>query len=466
MSTSLSQLEDALHKHGYANLLDARHSALFPAGDVRTDTAVFAEQLLAAGIRHETKAIPFDPRPLVVSARVYDGVIDSFGGLFPLLERAIDLYLADDQVRTYFNLAPRHDELIRLGASYRPRIEVCRYDFTLDADGTPQIYELNTHCPAGATYAVDYGRLANRSLIQGTLDAAGLTRVPVPLEAENSFAAAMLTAAAGNGFDVRRVAVLNSRYLTMTTELDHITDQFRALGVDAVRCYVEDLRFLNGELRLGEDRVDLTYNKFDDSWGPDALECAFSRSTAEVAGFLDAYRAGAFFSVNSFPSMYLTEQKSMLAFLHSDLFAAHCTTDELDLIREVVPHTSIVRLLDDAELARASCEREHLVLKRSLDTRGRHAIMGRSVTDERWRSALTQARAAEDGDDWVLQALAAPIESQLDQLDGAEPVTVYSTLACFLFTGVPTGFIVRSSVEETTNVGRVGFMQVPTIVPA
>ncbi|HEU5269141.1 MAG TPA: circularly permuted type 2 ATP-grasp protein [Jatrophihabitans sp.] len=462
--TSTIALIDALQQSGYANLLDQSYSSLLDRDQVWADNDYFTRELLARDIRHEQKAVPSDARPLLIGQPAYDRITDAFGRLFPLLERAIELYLSDRSVRTFFNFAPRHDSLIRLGAEYRPYIQACRYDFTLDATGRPLIYELNTQCPAAATYAVHYAELAGRSRIQAALDGFGLARRPMPLEQPNSFAAAMLASAARNGRTVRGVAVLNSRYLTMNTELDHIVAQFRALGVPAVRCFVEDLRFLDGELRYRGLPIDLTYNKFDDSWGPDAYECAFSRTTAEVADYLAAYRAGAVLAVNSFPSMYLPEQKSMLAFLHSEQFAGCCTEAERALVAEIVPHTTVVRLAGPATLDRIAEQRTDYVLKKSLDTRGRNTVLGRSVSDATWRQTLAEALATEPGDDWVAQRLAPPLESKLDRLDGGEPETVFSTLACFLFTGSPVGLIVRSSVEETTNVGRVGFVQVPGVV--
>lgn len=462
--TSTIALINTLQQSGYANLLDQSYSTLLDRDQVRADNDCFTRELLARDIRHEQKAVPSDARPLLVGQPAYDRITDAFGRLFPLLERAIELYLSDRSVRTFFNFAPRHDSLIRMGAEYRPYIQACRYDFTLDATGGPLIYELNTQCPAAATYAVHYAELAGRSRIQAALDRFGLARRPMPLEQPNSFAAAMLASAARNGRTVRGVAVLNSRYLTMKTELDHIVGQFRALGVPAVRCFVEDLRFLHGELRYRDLPIDLTYNKFDDSWGPDAYECAFSRTTAEVADYLAAYRAGAVLAVNSFPSMYLPEQKSMLAFLHSDQFGGCCTEAERALVAEIVPYTTIVRLAGPATLDRIAEQRTDYVLKKSLDTRGRNTVLGRSVSDATWRQTLAEALATEPGDDWVAQRLAPPLESKLDRLDGGEPETVFSTLACFLFTGTPAGLIVRSSVEETTNVGRVGFIQVPGVV--
>ncbi|GAA2873349.1 hypothetical protein GCM10010517_33860 [Streptosporangium fragile] len=460
-SLAAAALAHELKRRGGRNLIDREFAGLVPDEDVREDAGEHAAHLDAHGIRHERKPIPFEPLPYVITTSAYARIGDRFRRLFQILERVIDLYLAEPAVRDFFRLAPRHDGLIRMDASYRPRIQYCRYDFTLDSGGTPRIYELNTHSPAAATFSPHFARLLGRSRTLDRLRAAGLRPVPTALEEPGAFARAVLASARRAGALDRgtNVAVLNSRYLTMTTELDHIAAQFREQGCTTVRCFVEDLGFDGRRLHYGGLPVHLVYNKYDDSRGPGAFECAFSRTTAEVRPYLDAYRAGVVFSVNSLPSMYLPEQKSTLAFLWSPLFHEYAGREDLELVREIIPRTRLVRHLDSGELDEAAAHRERYVLKRSLDTRGRSLLIGRSTAEDRWLAALGTARAEPPGDDYVLQDLAAAEQSVTRD---AKPV--HTSLACFLFAGEPAGLIVRTSAEETTNVGRQGFMQPPLLV--
>jgi hypothetical protein len=365
-------------------------------------------------------------------------------------------------VRAFFRLADRYDRLIRMGAPYRPSIQYCRYDFTLDNRGAPRIYELNTECPAAAVFSEYFARMFQRSRCLAQLREHGLKPVPTPLEKPGAFAKAMLKAAEAAGYlrAGRNVAVLNSRYLTMNNELDQIAQQFREQGCTAVRCHVEELTFDGTQLRYGDLPIQLTYNKFDESYGPDAYECAFSRTTAEVQPYLDAYRFNAVFMVNPFPSMYVTEQKSALAFLWSPLLHKHLSQEDIALIEEIVPRTVLVRHLSRGELDAVAQQPRRYVLKRSLDTRGRSVLIGRGMTVETWQAHLSHAiEASAAGDDWILQEL-APVEHCITrQVNENQSVEVYTSLACFLFQGQPAGLIVRTSTEETTNVARQGFIQ-------
>ncbi|MFC5741299.1 hypothetical protein [Dyella tabacisoli] len=459
-------LSQQLRQHGSCNLLSEALAGLVTPDALRQDQLDYAKALDGYGIRHEQKPIPYQGLPYVMTRRTFENATDRFHRLFDILERVIDLYLNEPVVRDFFRLQPRHDRLIRMGAGYRPRIQYCRYDFTLNARGTPRIFELNSHSPAASTYAEYFARLLQGSRCLAQLRKQGLRPVQTPLESPGAFAKAMLRSAEQSGYlrAGRQVAVLNSRYLTMNTELDHIAEQFRAEGCNVVRCFVEDLRFDGQHLFYGDIPVQLTFNKFDDTHGPDAYECAFSRTTAEVQAYLDAYEADAVFGVNSFPSMYLPEQKSTLAFLWSPLLHPYLEREEIELIEEIVPHTVLVRHMSSNELAIVAAQRERYVLKRSLDTRGRSVLIGRGATEAEWRQSLSAARAEPAGDDFVLQELAPVEHCTTRQLNDGEPTEVFTSLACFLFQGDPMGVVVRTSTEETTNVGRQGFVQPALIV--
>lgn len=464
---STETLIQTLEKYGRCNLLSESLEGLVSEQARRKDQIDQLSALDAYGIRHEQKPLPFECLPYVLKQSTFERISDRFQQLFGILERIIDLYLDDAKVRDFFRLQPRHDRLVRMSAAYRPHIQYCRYDFTLDATGTPRIYELNTHSPAAAVFSDYFSRLLESSRCLDELRKHGLRPLPTPLEKKGAFARAMLHAAKQAGYlrGDGHVAVLNSRYLTMNNELDQIAEQFRTESAPTVRCFVEDLQFDGRQLLYQGTPIHLTYNKFDDSHGPDAYECAFSQSTAEVQPYLDAYRANAVFAINTFPSMYLPEQKSTLAFLWSPLLHKHLERADIALIEEVVPYTVLVRHLSADDRARVAAQPARYVLKRSLDTRGRSVLIGRGMTVERWQQHLAAAIAdSAAGDDWVLQQLAPTEQFTTRLLDDGEPVCLFTSLACFLFQGQAAGLIVRTSTEETTNVARQGFIQPPLVV--
>lgn len=464
--SAIAALREALQRRGACNLLAAEHAGLVAVDDLARDQDAHVRDLAARGVRVEERDMPFYGLPYVLTSERFAAISERFARLFTLLERVIDLYVDDPGARAFFGLAPRHDDLVRIPVRYRPRIQYCRFDFTLDARGVPRIYELNTHCPAMMVFGYHLGRTFERGACHRALLAAGLRPHGLGLDRAGAFARAVLAAAeeAGALGRGRHVAVLNSRYLTMNTELDALTQQFRDEGCDARRCHVEDLSFDGGRLLHEGWPIDVVFNKYDDSRGADAYPCAFSRTTAEVQAYLDAYAAGAVFAVNTFPAMYLTEQKSTLAFLCSDWLRARLTADEAALIDEIVPRTRLVAHLDPAALAEARAERERFVLKRALDTRGRSVLIGATLSAAEWEAALEDACAQPQDDGYVLQN-AAPPESQVPappELLGTD--RVYTSLACFLLRGAPSGLLVRSSVEPTTNVGRRGFLQPALVV--
>lgn len=459
-------LRMALARRGACNLIARELAGLLPQDALRQDQREHEDYCAANHIRVEQRSFPYQGVPYILTQRTFTRIAEGFKQLFGILEQVIDMYLADPAVREYFRLAPRHDRLIQMGAHYRPRIQYGRFDFTLDAQARPRIYELNTHCPATMTFCYHFGQTFARRRMFARLRELGLLPVQAPLDRRGAFARAVLAAAerAGALRGGRNVAIVNSRYLTMNTELDALAEQFREHDCTAIRCFVEDLQFDGRHLRYGELPIQVVYNKYDDSHGAEAYECAFSRTTAEVQAYLDAYRAEAVFSVNTFPAMYLTEQKSTLAFLWSPLLQQRLGAQERALIAELVPRTRLVRHLDPDELAEAAAHPERYVLKRSLDTRGRSVVIGRSTGTDSWRRTLAQGTSELAGDDYVIQELEPAEESVPDPALALDAERVFTSLACFLFTGEPAGLLVRTSVEETTNVARRGFAQPAMIV--
>lgn len=450
-----------LNKHGRINLLEEKFASQLNADARLTDNENNPGVFARLGLFHEDKPIPYQGLPYIMKDKTFARIGESFERLALLVERAINLYLHDATVRDFFRLQNRYDRLIRLGAAHRPRVQYCRYDFTLDDLGCPRVYELNTHSPAGTNFYPRFAQAFGASQIMEQLRQAGLQVVKTPLEKKGAFARAVIDAA--NSAKLNRAdhyaAILNSRYLTMNNELNLITEQFNAQGKQAIRCFVEDLRFDGDTLYYEDKPIDITFNKFDDTHGTDAFECAFSRTHAEVQPYIDAIEAGKVFAVNTFPSMYLPENKSMLAFLWSPLLRQHISTEEYGLIREIIPYTRLLRHLTPNEIQHVVSNRRELVLKRSLDTRGRSVVIGRDVTDDEWKNWITSALKVQDDEDFVIQEL-TPVESCRAELYGqAKAGRYFTSLAYFLIQGKAQGIMVRTSAEPTTNVAREGFVQ-------
>ncbi len=455
------QIQQQLKSRGRINLLDQRFAQLLDESSRIQDDQNNPQRLCDLGLRHEDKAIDFQGLPYLMTQKCFQQIAGKFERLASIVERIIELYLHEPRIRAFFQLQQRYDKLIQLAASYRPFVQYCRYDFTIDDLGRPRIFELNTHSPAGSNFYRRFSQVFNQSQICADLQQSGLNFVSAPLEAPGVFAKAMIAAAKQAGLykPDHYAAILNSRYLTMNNELDMIATQFVEAGKPALRCYVEDLSYRAGGLYFQDKPIDICFNKFDDSHGADAYESAFSRSDAEVAAYTQAVAEHAVFCSNTFASMYLPENKSILALLWSPLLQTYLSTDEIALIQEIIPYTRLLRDLTENEFKHLLSNKSEMVLKRSLDTRGRSVVIGRDVTQTEWQRALQQARAVQQLEEFVVQEL-SPVETLTAKLPAQHRACHYFTsLACFMIQGKAQGIIVRSSAEATTNVARNGFVQ-------
>jgi hypothetical protein len=115
------------------------------------------------------------------------------------------------------------------------------------------------------------------------------------------------------------------------------------------------------------------------------------------------------------------------------------------------------------ELSEAANHKDLYVLKRSLDLGGQGVFIGRNVEEVLWNSTLKKAKDNPGASDWVIQEFYPSMRSKSFHLDDKELTQLHTSFGCFLFCGRSSGFLIRSSTEETTNVGRQGFVQ-PALV--
>lgn len=461
-SSHLTELiQQQLKTHGRINLLDQRYSQLFPASSLAQESLDHPLRLSEVGWRHKETPIAYQGLPYLMKQSCFEQIGQKFTALAHLVERVIELYLREQKIRDFFRLQACYDRLIRINPGYRPYVQYCRYDFTLDDLGRPRIFALNTHSPAGFSFYRRVTQVFNHSQICSDLSAAGLQLKAAPLDADGVFAAAIIKAAQEHGFDRPHhyAAILNSRYLSMSNESDRIAAEFSAAGKPALRCHVEDLSYQDGCLYYQDKAIDICFNKFDDSHGSNAYEWAFSRSQSEFQAYLNALADGAVFAVNSFASMYLPENKSMLALFWSPLLLPYLNTQEIALVQEIIPYTRLLRDLNSTEYAHVLSNKSELVIKRSLDIGGSGVVIGRDVSHQEWQHVLQQARLMQDQEEYVIQEL-SPVETFSAQLPAHHTASHYfSSLAYFMIQGKAQGILVRSSVEATTNLARNGFIQ-------
>jgi glutathionylspermidine synthase len=145
-----------------------------------------------------------------------------------------------------------------------------------------------------------------------------------------------------------------------------------------------------------------------------------------------------------------------LAFLRSPIARPILSDEDLRLIEEIIPPTLALYRLTRQEVEAIISNKDRWVLKKSLDTRGRSVVIGKTQNEAEWREAVTRAYQ-DDYDNYVIQQFEPPEQCV------SEGRPLYTSHAYFLLQGKPCGAFTRTSRTLVTNVGSGGSVQVPLI---
>lgn len=224
-------------------------------------------------------------------------------------------------------------------------------------------------------------------------------------------------------------------------------DELTGVGFEAVSLFVEDLEYTRGKL-LGHGKViDLCYQKFDDdiSW-----EYPFTPDADSARKYVKALRERNVIGVNSFASTYLIESKIVLALFWDKCFEKYFTQEEIALSRSITARTELLCRQGNEGIKRFKAEKDSLVLKKSLDTRGRSVMLGRDTPQAIWDKTLEDNRF-NPKQSYVVQTYQGH-----EQYSDINKQARYISHAYFIVAGEPVGMFTRLSSSPVTNVGKCG----------
>ncbi|MBD0673110.1 hypothetical protein [Streptomyces sp. CBMA156] len=303
-----------------------------------------------------------------------------------LIETIVTGYGRDPRLRDVLTLPePLRAEA---EAARDSRVHLLRLDLLPQPDGTLRVLETNANCPSGL-YASGCGRSAWRPLL--TRHGVGL---PAPLPSETAdWLGRWLTDTAERHTGRRpdTVAVLCPEGANRNDVLAY-GDALTALGVRALHADPRELRTgPGGAAVLRGETVRCAYAKI----GMQDL----ARLSGEVGPYLRAVREGTLFVQNGLRGRLVGDNKLCLAVLSDPAFADLFDPADYRRVHSAVPWSRNLARCDDATVRRIARDREHHVLKRPLDTRGRGVVIGPATGDAQWQEAVERAGA----EGWLVQ---------------------------------------------------------------
>jgi hypothetical protein len=261
--------------------------------------------------------------------------------------------------------------------------------------------------------------------------------------------------------DTPNIAIVDWAGVPTTSEFVLFERYFTERGYPVKIVTPEELEFNGESLYAGDFRVDLYYKR--------VLTSELLEKPETARATLEAYAAGSICLINSFRAKLL-HKKLSFALLHDEAYAQLYTPHEREVILRHIPWTRKVsegktsyegRQVDLVPFIIEN--RERLVMKPNDEYGGKGVVIGWTVSDGEWQTALKEAL----DDSYVVQGAV-----QLDK----EPYPYYepggglafhdvtADLDPFLFGTETAGILTRLSTAALLNVTAGTGSVVPTMI--
>jgi len=431
-------------------------------GDVAEASAeVLERQLRTQGLFFGDRPLCSVLRPRFLSHGEYRHIARACALVGSAFESVRVAAMQDAALRAQFGLTDWEERLIHADPGFSTASPTSRLDafFAPGADGL-KFTEFNAETPAGGAYN---DALSRAFMALPAMHAFSRTHAVFPIPAAPSIVHALLSAFyAWRGVrEAPKVVILDWAEVPTRSEFVLFEQEFHALGIDAFIGDPRDATYTGGVLSIGGKPVNLIYKRV-------LIDELVTRSGLD-SPVVRAVQDGAVCMVNPFRCKLL-HKKASLAVVSDERQAHLLSVAEREAVAAHVPWTRLVeerhteRNGESVDLiAFVSDNRERLVLKPNDEYGGKGIVLGWTVDDATWQTAIKTALSEPH---IVQERVTVPSELWPAYVDGGLQVTERMLdTAPFLVDGTTmTGVLTRIATDPLLNVTAGGGSNVPTFL--
>lgn len=412
------------------------------------------------GFSFEGKEFPYSLKPLIVTQDEENYFKESSEALLEILEIVLASFYSDPYVKSFFSNYGNYHNLLST-APHGRKIVISRYDTVWYGNRDYKIFECNTCCPGGISILGTVKRnYINLPVAHKTLTNVGEFECDYTENFINALVEYSKTILS-NIDSKRKLGIAFANYDNVYTyELKEFRECALSMGYNAVICDLKELKLNKScqKLYFKDTQIDIVYIKAD------PLKLEYNR----IIDFIDAIKNKAVASVNSFPAMYITESKIVLALLWDKYFQSkYLTKQQIDIIEKHIPHT--IKLQDgkgyfknneiEDVIGFVKNNKNDLVLKIDNDTRGNNIFIGHSVSEYDWNRMIDMYK----NKNWIIQEYCKIPEILIPMIDKNTQEVIFSKkrfgIDFMMYNGKYAGIVSRISEKEIINVGSGGCEQ-------
>ena len=405
-------------------------------------------------------AMPTLLKPNFISPKQTQTLIYAVEKISSALNKFIDLYMTDKEVRKIMKFSDRENELFSIEPGYSTALVIARLDAFMQ-NYTVRFLEFNCDSPAGLAYSdvmedgfkelfkaysflkewkIDYVRRQDR-LLKTLLkcyqefreDTTNLPEKPV-------------------------FAIVDWDDVSTLSEFDLLKHYFEIQGYDTVVTSPQKISHKNGKAIADGREIHLIYKR--------VITRELLERWDEVQEFVQCIKEGLVCCCNSFRS-YIVGNKKVLSLVTDPRFQHIYSQDELDVIKQTIPWTQI--LADRKVLYKnltidlktfVKDNKDLLVLKPANSYGGKDVYLGRETDQKTWEKIMDRHI---DDESWVVQEYVDIPQEIFPMIqEGVTMKLKKVNINPFTLLGKYSGTITRVSDNSVINVSAGGGL-VPTL---
>ena len=406
------------------------------------------------------KPMPTLLKPNFVSKKQFQKLKLTVEVMSSALEKFIDLFMEDEEVRDIMKFSALENELFRIEPGYQKPLVVSRLDAFLN-EYSVKFLEFNCDSPAGMAYA-DVLEDGFRELFK---EYPLFERWKITYTRRQDLLLESLLLCYDQDRSRRRslpekpvIAIVDWEDVSTFSEFQLLADHFTGKGYRTVIGSPQQFSIKNGRAMVRDEEVHLVYRR--------VITRELLQKYDQVTEFIQCLKDGLVCCCNSFRS-YIVGNKKVLALILDPRFQGIFNGKELKMIKDTVPWT---RILEDNEVIFRDKRvylrefilenKDLLVLKPANMYGGKNVYIGLETTQETWERVMNQQIEDES---WVVQEYVdIPTDMYPEIDDGISFKRKYVNINPFALLGKFSGAITRVSDSAVINVSAGGGL-VPTL---
>ena len=439
MNNKINQQFDQLTQSHPDKTLDA---IVFLKAEMEKNDCKFGEDL-----------IPTFLKPFFLPHATSQNIANVIHVIIDVLEKVTHLYFTNPELKDFFYIDKKAEELIKMDHGYSRNVVISRPD-SFFANDILKFVEFNCDSPAGAGYT-DAEENIQKTMFPFTEIANNFELYPHH-RLDDLLSALLSCYEEFAGKNKKpNIAIVDWNEVRTQNEFRILKKHFMSKGYDTTIADPRELKFSNGKLEHKGFSIDLVYRR--------AIFKELMERRDDVQNFLKAYKAGKICVVNPFRSRLASTKAILSIITNPKQYRSLFTEEENHIIQHHVPWTRRVKDIqtnhgNDTVFLRKHIvnHKDHLVLKPSDSYGGKNVYIGCETNQNEW-DALVEGIITHQ-EDWVVQRYVQIPQMSVPVVEGNK--ISYQTKKInfnpFVFNGRYAGSVARLSDQSVINVSAGG----------